>query len=369
MTVPPDTRPEPSGVAALLAKLDPAAEGAMRAMIGGALRTQAVYVAAKLGIADHLSLGARTVEDLARLVDADALMLRRVLRFLAFQGVFVEHEDGRFALNALAESLQTGHPRSLRPSAIRAGEGLWDVTSRLMSAVQSGVTPYEQVHGTSFFERLTDRGKEAEFASRMSGSVSGLADRLAALDAISSARRIVDVGGGHGALLAQLLRAHPHLRGVLFDREATIAGAQAVLDRAGVRDRCETVSGDFFEAVPEGGDVYLLSWILHDWDDARATRILQACRAAGTESATLAIVEVLLPDRAQPASGAATGVIADPYTLDLQMLLLTGGRERTAGEYCELLRIAGYELTKIAESTGSARGASILEARVSPGRG
>jgi hypothetical protein len=352
-----------TNVAALLAKLDPGAEAFMRGQIGGALRTQAVYVAAKLGVADHLSLGARTVEELAQLAGADAVMLRRVLRFLAFQGVFVEREDGRFALNAPAESLQSAHPRSLRPSAIRAGEGMWEVTGRLLAAVQSGVTPYEQVHGAAFFERLTGRGKEAEFASRMSGSVAGLAERLAGLDALKTARRIVDVGGGHGALLAELLRLHPQLHGVLFDREATVAGAAAVLERAGVRERCAMVAGDFFEAVPEGGDVYLLSWILHDWDDARATRILQACRAAGTETATLVVVEVLLPPRAEPSTGTAGNVIADPYTLDLQMLLLTGGRERTADEYRELLRGAGYALARIGDGPASARGATIMEAR------
>ena len=352
MTMPPNA-------AALLAKLDPAAEAMMRGLIGGALRTQAVYVAAKLGIADQLSLGPRTAEDLAQRVSADAAMLRRVLRFLVFNGVFVENADGAFALNAPAESLQSAHPRSLRPSAIRAGEGLWDVSARLLAAVQTGVTPYEQLHGATYFARMTERGKEHEFASRMSSSVSGLAERLSRLDVIREAKCVVDVGGGHGALLAAILQAHPHLRGVLFDREATVAGARAVLERAGVSERCDVIAGDFFESVPAGGDVYLLSWILHDWDDAKATRILQSCRAA-QESATLAIVEVVLPPRAEP--GSAEGLIADPYTLDLQMLLLTGGRERTECEYRELLRGVGYELARV-ETATSARGAAILQAK------
>jgi hypothetical protein len=346
-----------SNAAALLAKLDPAAEASMRALIGGSLRTQAVYVLARLGIADQLSLGARSADDLAQRVNADAAMLRRVLRFVVFHGVFVEQDDGKFALNAAAEFLQSGHPRSLRPSAIRAGEGMWDVSARLLAAVESGVTPYEQLHGATFFERMSDRGKEPEFASRMSGSVAGLAERLAQLDAIKSAKTVVDVGGGHGMLLAALLHAHPHLRGVLFDREATIAGAR-------VAERCEIVSGDFFESVP-AGDVYLLSWILHDWDDARATRILESCRAAN-DKATLAIVEVVLPPRAEAAGGPAIGVIADPYTLDLQMLLLTGGRERTEAEYRGLLRGAGYELARIADTRVATRGAAIMEAITLP---
>jgi predicted O-methyltransferase YrrM len=351
----------PPNAAALLAKLDPVAEASMRGLIGGALRTQAIYVAAKLGIADQLSLGARSADELAQRVNADARTLRRVLRFLAFHGVFVETTDGTFALNALAESLQTAHPRSLRPSAIRAGEGLWEVSARLLAAVQTGVTPYEAVHGATYFERMSERGKEQEFASRMSGSVAGLAERLAQLETIREAKCVVDVGGGHGALLAALLQSHPQLRGVLFDREATVAGARTVLERAGVADRCEIVAGDFFESVPSGGDVYLLSWILHDWDDARATRILQSCRAAN-EAAALAIVEVVLPPRVE--AGTVAGVIADPYTLDLQMLLLTGGRERTEAEYRELLQGAGYELVRVTSDKGmSSRGASIVEAR------
>jgi hypothetical protein len=345
----------------LLEKLDPAAEATMRSLIGGAIRTQAIYVAAKLGIADQLSLGARSVSELAQRVNADAATLKRLLRYLVFNGVFVENEDGRFALNRAAETLQTAHPRSLRPSAIRAGEGLWNVSERLLSAVQTGRTPHDDVHGATFFERIAEDGKESAFAARMSSSTSGLGDALVQLECVKRARMIVDVGGGNGAMLAELLRAHPQLHGVLFDRAATVESARIVIERAGVADRCILVSGDFFEAVPKGGDVYLLSWILHDWDDERATRILRACREAGGDDATLLIVEALLPSRAIAGEGQTAGVIADPYTLDLQMLLLTGGRERTADEFRQLLWGAGYA---VAERTAlaSERGASVIEA-------
>lgn len=341
----------------LLEKLDPAAESTMRSLIGGAIRTQAIYVAAKLGLADQLSLGAREVDDLAQRASADAATLKRLLRFLVFNGVFVENDDGRFALNRAAEYLQTAHPRSLRPSAIRAGEGMWKVSTRLLNAVQTGRTPHDDVHGTTFFERIAEESKDNVFASRMSSSTAGLGDAIARLDCVKRARTIVDVGGGHGAVLAELLRAHPHLRGVLFDRAATIEGAHALIESAGVVDRCELVAGDFFEGVPKGGDVYLLSWIMHDWDDEDAARILRACREAVGADATLLIVEVLLPSRAIANEGNLNGVIADPYTLDLQMLLLTGGRERTAVEYQKLLRKAGYavkETTNLASSRGSA---------------
>ncbi|HYC62945.1 MAG TPA: methyltransferase [Thermoanaerobaculia bacterium] len=345
----------------LLAKLDPAAESQMRDLIGGALRTQAIYVVAKLGVPDQLALGPRAAEDLAERLQVHAATLLRVLRFLVVSRVFVQNEDGRFALAPAGQLLQTAHPRSLRPSAIRAGEGMWNVTSRLLDAVQTGRTPHDDVHGKSFFERTDDRA----FGSRMNASTAGLGAAIARLECVQRARTIVDVGGGHGAMLIELLRAHPSARGVLFDREATIEGARPLIKAAGLADRCDVIAGDFFESVPKGGDVYLLSWVLHDWDDARAARILRSCRDAASD-ATLVIVEVLLPARATMHEAAAPGVIADPYALDLQMLLLTGGRERTVTEYSGLLEGAGYRIREMSEPA-SARGASIIEARAQGG--
>ena len=318
----------------------------MRNLIGGAIRTQAVYVAAKLGIADHLSLGPRAADDIAQRVSAHAPTLKRVLRFLVASGVFVENEDGRFALNRVAEFLQTAHPRSMRPSAVRAGEGMWNVASRLLAAVRTGGTPYEELHGRAFFDRVDAN----EFAARMGATTAGLGDALAKLESFASAKRVVDVGGGNGALLRRLLDARPGLEGVLFDRVETIDAA-----RGKTGDRIELVAGDFFESLPPG-DVYLLSWILHDWDDEKAARILRACRG------NVVIVEVLLPDRAV-AGTAAPGTLADPYTLDLQMLLLTGGRERTLDEYRGLLGSAGFELLH-ATALDSYRGASAIEAKL-----
>ena len=345
----------------LMAKLDPAAESAMRELIGGALRTQAIYVVAKLGVPDQLSLGPRTAGELADRLQVHAPTLLRVLRFLVVAGVFVENEDGRFALAPAGQLLQTAHPRSLRPSAIRAGEGLWSVSSRLLNTVQTGSTPHQDVHGKPFFERTDERA----FGARMNASTPGLGAAIARLESVQRARTIVDVGGGHGGMLIELLRAHPSAHGVLFDREATIESARPLIESAGLGDRCELVSGDFFESVPKGGDVYLLSWILHDWDDEQATGILRACRAAA-EDATLLIVEVLLPPRATMLEAATDGLIADPYTLDLQMLLLTGGRERTAAEYAALLGEVGYAIREMSKPA-SARGASIMEATAERG--
>lgn len=334
----------------LLDKFDPRAEASLRHLIGGAVRTQAVYVAATLGIADKLALGPRSASELGAEAGADAATLRRVLRYLVSSGVFIEQDDGRFALNAAAEYLQSGHPRSLRPSAIRAGENLWNVAGRLLDAVKSGTTPHEELHESTFFETTNPQS----FAARMAFSAADLGSAIAADECFAGARTVVDVGGGHGTHLASILQAHPRLRGILFDTAAMLAGAERTLDD--VRDRCELVAGDFFQSVPEG-DVYLLSWILHDWNDAKAEQILRACRRDG---ATLLIAEVLLPDHAQQI--VESEAIADPFTLDMQMLLLTGGRERTLGEYRTLLDESGFALTSI-RTPPSTRGASILTAR------
>lgn len=349
----------------LLGRLDPAPESEMRALIEGALRTQAIYVVARLGVPDQLALEPRTAGDLAARLGVHGPTLLRVLRYLASCGVFVEDGDGRFGLAPPGQLLQTAHPRSLRPSAIRAGEGMWSVSSRLLNAVQTGVTPHDEVHGTTFFERVGDRASSDAFGARMNGSTLGLGKAIASLESVRRARTIVDVGGGHGGMLIELLREHPSARGVLFDRPATIEGARALIDGAALAERCEAVAGDFFQAVPAGADVYLLSWVLHDWDDERAARILRVCRDAAKPDSTLLVVEVLLPSRATMLKR-DDRVITEPYAIDLQMLLLTGGRERTAAEYAELLAGAGYVI-RATVKPDSARGASLIEASIQIG--
>lgn len=336
---------------ALLDRLDPAAEAAMRHLIGGAVRTQAVYAVAKLGVPDQLATGPRSADDLAARVGAHAPTLRRVLRFLAALGVFVEHDDGRFALSPMGEWLQTAHPRSMRAGAIRAGEGFWQTAGGLLEAVQTGVTPHRAVHGKAFFDRAP--GSEAQFAARMNSSMAGLAEGIAAHPSMTTARTLVDAGAGNGALLAAVLERMPHLRGIALDTPSMIATAKA-------GGRCEFVAGDFFQSVPRG-DVVLLSWVLHDWDDESARRILRACRASG--AATLLVVEVLMPERAAAVDPATPGIVADPFTLDLQMLLLTGGRERTLEEYRALMNEEGIRLTG-ASPIPSARGVALLTGRM-----
>jgi len=333
----------------------------MRELIGGALRTQAVYVIASLGIADHLALGPRHASELAARARVDADALRRLLRYLATRGVVVEREDGRFGLTAAGEYLQTAHPRSLRPSAVRAGEGFWRTVAGLRSTIENGVTAHEEVHGASFFEEMMRAGREAAFAARMSSSSAGLGDAIASHEAVARAATIVDVGGARGSLLTEVLTRRLELRGILFDTPPMIEVARQALATSPLAERITFAGGDFFESVP-AADVYVLSWILHDWDDARAMRILRACREAGGESATLLIVELLLPERAQQLDEHAGPALVEPFLLDLQMLLLTGGRERTSTEYRSLLERAGFTLEAVS-ATESTRGASLLTAR------
>lgn len=341
-------------------KLDPNAERAARRMIDGAVYTQAMYVAAKLGIADALTYGPLTGDELAARAGTEPGALKRVLRFLAAQGMFVQMADGRFALNPAAEHLQTAHPRSMKLAALRAGEGFWSVISKLLPAVQSGSTAHDSVHGQDYFERIASERKEEAFASRMSGSIAGLAAAIAAEPSLTTARSVVDIGGGNGALLIAILQALPHLQGIVFDRPATAEAARARIAAAGLQQRCSVVDGDFFTSVPTG-DIHILSWILHDWDDARAQIILERCRAAASrEGGGLLIAELLLPEVATQAES-RTGTLFDPFMVDMQMLLLTGGRERTEQEYRELLAECGYELRSVTRAE-SVRGASILRA-------
>lgn len=334
----------------LLDRLDPADEAAMRELIGGAMRTQAVYVVTRLGIPDLLGGSPATSASLAQRSGVDADALQRVMRYLAANGVFEERADGTFALTRAGEYLQKNHPRSMALSAIRAGEGFWKTLESLREVVERGQLP----HATAFFDEITSAERDAAFAARMSASSARLGTAIADAEPFAAGETVVDVGGGIGLVVAEIVRRHRDVRGVVFDRAATVdvAKQHAPQDVA-----IELVAGDFFERVPPA-DAYVLSWVLHDWSDEDALRILASCRKSSPQ-ARLLIVEVARPERAQKLEAPAQ--LADPFTLDLQMLLLTGGRERTIGEYAALLDRAGYALKK-QTLLSTARGASLIVA-------
>lgn len=329
----------------------PSPARAMMRLILGFWLSRAVYVAAKLGIADLLADGPKDSETLAEVTGAKADRLYRVLSILAREGVFAEVETGRFALTPVGECLCKGAPNSLCAFAIFHGEPwLWQ-SADLLYSVMTGETGVEHLHGTSVFQYLAENPvAAATFNAAMDDSARQRQIAMAARD-FSTAKTVIDVGGGRGTLLASILHVHPHLRGVLFDVPHVIEEAHQHLQAAGMAERCEAVSGDFFQGVPAGGDVYVLSVVIHDWDDERALRILQNCRRAMGPDGTLLLVEQVIPANNEPSL---------TTFMDLTMMVWPGGRKRTEIEFRTLLASAGFELQGIANS-GSIY--SLIEAR------
>jgi hypothetical protein len=329
-------------------------------LIDSYLTTQLLYVAARLGVADVLAGGPQTGREIAEVVGADPDVLGRILRGLVVEDVLAEDGDGRFALTAIGEGLRDGVPGSLRGATLVRGDLYWSAAAGLLLAATEGGTAFEHVHGRRFFDHLgADPEREAAFQASMADRARReAADVVAAYD-FAGLREIVDVGGGSGVLLEAILRATPGLRGVLVDRPEAVERARARLAGAGLGDRCEGVVGDFFDAVPPGADAYLLSRVIHDWDDADAQRILATCRDAMPDEARLLLVEAILPERAQDGPEA--------IRMDLHMLVLLGARERTEAQYRRLLAEAGLELRHVVP-TDSPTGLGVVEAAPAPGR-
>ncbi|MBI2195020.1 MAG: methyltransferase [Planctomycetes bacterium] len=310
-------------------------------LVNGYWLSQSVYVAAKLGIADLLREGPRTAEDLARGVGADTRSLYRLLRGLTAAGIFVESSDGRFGLTPTAEYLRSGVPGSLRDAVILYGGDWYHVWGRLLQTVQTGQTAFKLAHGKEFFEYYSEHPDEAETFNRGMSALSQSAypdeSILEAYD-FSSIRTLVDVGGGHGLFLAAVLRASPHLQAIHFDLPQVTPGAERSIREVGLSARCKFVSGDFFQSVPAGGDAYSLKRILHDWDDDQAFTLLRNCRQAMPPGGKLLAIEVVVPPPHERSFG---------KLIDLQMMVLTGGLERTEQEYRALYAAAGLRLSRI----------------------
>jgi SAM-dependent methyltransferase len=312
----------------------------LRQFIMGFRLTQLIYVAAKLRLADHLQAQPQRPDRLAETVGADPHALYRLLRALASVGIFAEQSDGTFAVTARARLLQTDAPGSLRSMALLYGEGwLWQAYGRMLSSVQTGRPAFQQVHGESLFDYLHHHPPAATvFHNAMTGfSAHEAAAILNAYD-FSSAQHVVDVGGGQGTLLAAILQAHPHLCGILFDLASVIAEGQGLIVEQGLSERCMCVAGDFFAAIPAGGDIYLLKSVLHNWDDAASVNILRNCRRAMGEHGRLVLAERVIPSGNTP---------AEAKLFDINMLVVMGGQERTQEEYCALFEAAELRLTQV----------------------
>ena len=302
--------------------------------------SQAIYAVTELGIADQLGDGPRAVTDLARATGAHAPSLYRVLRLLASEGVFTETLDGRFALTPPAEYLRREVPGSQRPVVrYNASEPSWLAWGKLLHSVRTGEPSFPQVHGQELFAYLRAHPEdEARFGEVMTAFTAPVTQAVAAAYDFGPFRRVVDIGGGQGALIIGLLQEYPHLHGVVFDQSAVAELAQVAIEQAGLGQRAEAVGGDFFTEVPAGGDLYLLKWVLHDWDDAACRTILQHCRRVMPAEGRLLVVEALIPPGNKPSL---------TKSLDVTMLVMSeGGRERTSAEYEALLAAGGFRLAQ-----------------------
>lgn len=318
----------------------------------GAWVTQALYAAVHLRLADELAAGPSTADEVARRVGSDPNATFRLLRALAGQGVFTLRRDGRFALTGVGRALRWDADGSMAPMIAMIGSPEhWQHWSDLHHSVVTGRTAVEKQRGVPMFDYLeTNPAYAARFNDAMTG-MSAIAIRAAvpAYD-FTDRRLIVDVGGGHGALLAAVLRAAPAAEGILFDVPSVADGARTAIAEAGLARRCAVTGGSFFESVPAGGDAYLLKTVIHDWDDQQCLSILRTVRAAIAPSGKLLLFELVLPDGAPPHPG---------LLLDLEMLVHAGGRERTVAEYSKLLTQAGFRATRVIVTGGPM---SIVEA-------
>ena len=324
---------------------------ALGRLLFGFFPTQVLHVAATLGLVDHLADGPRTVEDLARATGTHGPSLHRVLRALACFGVLDEVAPGTYGRGRHADGLAEGGPSSMvHLVRLFAGRDVWRSWGELDETVRTGEPAWHRVTGASSFETFAaDPEQQASFNKAMAEGTRRAAPGIVAAGRFERFSTVVDVGGGDGTLLAAVLAAHPDLRGTVFDTPSGVAGADRTLADAGVADRASVATGDFFGSVPTGADAYLVKSVVHDWDDERATQLLRRVHEAATDESALLVVEPLMP----------TAPAASPEVLmlvmsDLNMLVCTGGRERTEAEMRDLLAGAGFEVRSVTPAPGSA---------------
>ena len=318
--------------------LDPSVE--LMRLINAYQVSQALHVVAFLGVADQLKDGPRSADAVAQACGAHPRSLYRLLRALAAIGVFHEADDGEFSLTPLGVCLTSDADGSALNYARWIGtQGQWRSWGDLLHSIKSGESASQFTHGVDAWTyRMRHPEEQAVFNSAMTGTSRSQA--RAVLEAYDFSRFgcVVDVGGGQGLLLKEILLACPMTRGILFDQPQTVASADQVLARAGIGQRCEIVGGSFFESVPKDGDVYVMKAILHDWDDQTSIDILRTCRRSMSPKAVLVIIErVIGPPNEKP----------EGKFSDLNMMVQYGALERTRHEFQELLKNGGFEVTEV----------------------
>ncbi len=309
-------------------------------LANGYWKTQSIYVAAKLGIADIIGKEPKSVEEIAEKTKAHTRSLYRLLRALASIGIFFETDDGRFAPTPLSDALQSDNPISVRPMLLTiCAKFIWDSWSNLLHSVMTGECAFEHVHGMPFFEygqkNPYDFNLFNDWMARLGQMQSPL---LAHLYDFSSFNTIVDIGGRRGIFISNILKENSHLKGILYDLPEVVRQTPDI-DVAEVGDRCQIIGGDFFKSIPEGVDLYILKAILHDWNDDLSIKILKNCSRAMTTESRLLVIESVVPTGNQSHHS---------KFLDLNMLVLNhGGQERTETEFKSLFNRSGFQLTNI----------------------
>ena len=317
----------------------------LRQLLTGLRLSQSISVAASLGVADELTEGARSSDDLAASLGCDPTALYRLLRTLAAAEVLRETNDRRFSLTELGEPLRSDVAGSIREQAILMGRpNALSAWGNLEHSIRTGENAFAALHGEDVWTwRRRDPAESSQFNRAMASMSAPVGPALAAAFDFGSATTVADLGGGSGTLIAAVLARHPHLRGIVFDQPAVVVEAGPVLEQAGVRDRADLVGGSFFEDVPPA-DVYLIKSILHDWTDADCLRILRTVRHAATSDSRLLVIELVLGEPNEDLQG---------KLMDLHMLVMPGGRERTADEWRDLLAAGGFALSSIRPLTGA----------------
>jgi hypothetical protein len=317
---------------------DPSTE--LMRLINGYQVSQALHVVAMLGVADQMKSGPKSYDDLAQVCGAHPRSLYRLLRALAAAGIFQETGEKEFSLTPLGVCLTSDAPGSRHNYARWIGTpGLWRSWGNLLSSIKSGENATQFTFGIdSWIYRDQHPEEQAIFNSAMTGNSRSEARAVIEAYDLSRFDCIVDVGGGHGLLLKEILLAYPAARGILFDQPRVIASADQVPSSAALAQRYRTVAGSFFEAVPHDGDAYIMKAILHDWDDSESIQILQTCRQAMSPTARLLVIErVIGPPNENP----------EGKFSDLNMMVQYGALERTQQEFHDLLQYGGFELNEV----------------------
>jgi len=313
---------------------------AMLQLISGFWISRCIYIAAKLGIADLVKNEPKTAAELATACGAHASSLFRVLRALASVGIFTQDDKDRFGITPLSETLRADVPGSLRAFAMtELGEEHYPAWGNLLHSVGTGEIAFDHTFGMDIWKYFAGHPDNAKiFNDAMSGMTAQANEALHAAYDFAGINTLVDIGGGHGGLLTSILRRNPQMHGILFDSPLVIDGARESVQRSDVAQRCELVGGNFFESVPSGGDAHILKWIIHDWDDEKSLVILRNSHRALGENGKLILVEAVVPPGSE---------LHFSKFMDLNMLVMTGGHERTEEEFRRLYEASGFRLNRI----------------------